>query len=109
MQAALYSILKLRLFIPVSSPGISGPIMGAGGSTSLVAMVACCAHHAVDVLPFLGLTIAATFLAKYQTIFMLISIGLNIIGIGVMLCILFREPKTILNQNLLTEALLEGS
>src|SRR3990170_5961359 len=63
VQAGLYTILKMRLFVPVATIGPSGPMMGAGGTTSTIAMVACCAHHVADVLPILGLTAAATFLA----------------------------------------------
>lgn len=60
IQIALYVILKKRLFPPVSSTGPSGTLAGAGGATSTLAMVACCAHHVTDVLPILGLTAAAT-------------------------------------------------
>ena len=93
VQAALYTILKMRLFIPVASTGPSGAMMGAGGTTSTVAMVACCAHHVTDVLPILGLTAAATFLAEYQTAFMLVGLGTTLVGIVVMLVILLRERK----------------
>ncbi len=93
VQAALYTILKMRLFIPVVSTGPSGAMMGAGGTTSTVAMVACCAHHVTDVLPILGLTAAATFLAEYQTAFMLVGLGTTLVGIVVMLVILLRERK----------------
>jgi hypothetical protein len=97
VQAALYTILKKRLFIPVSQTGPSGAIMGAGGTTSTVAMVACCAHHVTDVLPILGLTAAATFLAKYQTAFMWVGLGTTLTGIVVMLLILFRERRKALS------------
>ncbi|HEX6384735.1 MAG TPA: hypothetical protein VF177_08710, partial [Anaerolineae bacterium] len=59
LQAALYIILKKRLFVPVTHTGASGPLTGAGGGMSTLAMVACCAHHVTDVLPILGLTAAA--------------------------------------------------
>jgi hypothetical protein len=91
VQAGLYTILKKRLFVPVSSSGPSGPMMGAGGTTSTLAMVACCAHHVTDVLPVLGLTAAATFLAQYRIAFMLVGLGTTLVGIAVMLVILFRE------------------
>ena len=103
VQAALYTILKKRLFISVPSavpidatPSVGG-MMGAGGTTSTVAMVACCAHHVTDVLPILGLTAAATFLAKYQTAFMWAGLGTTLIGIVVMLLILFRERRKALS------------
>ncbi len=93
IQSALYVILKKRLFVPLTSTGPSGTMMGAGGATSSLAMVACCAHHVSDVLPILGLTAAAAFLARYQTLFMLIGLGTTLLGIVVMLGILFRERR----------------
>ena len=60
---------------------------------STVAMVACCAHHVTDVLPILGLTAAAAFLAEYRNPFMLIGLGTTLIGIAVMLVILLKERR----------------
>jgi hypothetical protein len=68
-------------------------MMGAGGTTSTIAMVACCVHHVSDVLPILGLTAAATFLAQYRIAFMLVGLGTTLIGIAVMLVILFRARR----------------
>lgn len=58
-------------------------MMGAGGGTSTMAMVACCAHHVAEWLPLLGLSAAASFLSAYKVPFMLIGLVLNIIGIVV--------------------------
>jgi hypothetical protein len=58
-----------------------------------MAMVACCAHHVTDVLPILGLTAAATFLAQYRTAFMLVGLGMTLLGISVMVVILFKERR----------------
>src|SRR5215208_4111815 len=66
IQAALYSILRFRLFVPVKSTAHIGAVMGAGGGTSVTAMVACCLHPVTDVLPILGLSVAATFLTRCQ-------------------------------------------
>ena len=93
VQAALYIILKKRLFVPATTTGPSGKLMGTGGATSTVAMVACCAHHVTDVLPILGLTAAATFLSAYRIAFMLVGLGTTLLGIAVMLAILFRERR----------------
>lgn len=104
VQVGLYTILKKRLFIPVASTGPSGALTGAGGSTSALAMVACCAHHVTDVLPILGLTAAAAFLAEYQKAFMLFGLGTTLLGISVMLYILFRErQKALAHFKLCTE------
>ena len=93
IQAALYAILKFRLFVPVSATGSSGALMGASGTTSTVAMLACCAHHVTDVLPILGLTAAATFLGRYRLAFMGAGLGMTMVGILLMLSILFKERR----------------
>lgn len=93
VQAALYAVLKFRLFIPITTTGPSGPLMGASGTTSSIAMLACCAHHVTDVLPILGLTAAATFLGRYRLAFMWTGLGMTLIGITVMLSILFKEHR----------------
>jgi hypothetical protein len=95
IQAALYSILRFRLFVPATSATHTGAVMGTSGGTSVTAMVACCIHHVTDVLPVLGLSAAATFLTRYQRPFMLVGLGMNIIGITVMLIVLYRERKKI--------------
>jgi len=98
IQMGLYIILKKRLFVPLASAGPSGALTGMGGTTSTAAMVACCAHHVTDVLPIVGLTAAATFLARYQTLFMLVGLGTTLMGIGIMLFILFRERRKLSQQ-----------
>ena len=99
IQAMLYSILRFRLFIPVTTTGHAGSMtpvkgmIGASGGTSATAMVACCIHHVTDVLPILGLSATAGFLARYQRPFMLVGLVMNLIGIGVMLFVLYRERQ----------------
>ena len=93
IQAALYSILRFRLFIPTTTIGRTGAMIGTSGGTSVTAMVACCLHHIADVLPILGLSAAATFLTRYQRPFMLVGLGTEIIGIIAMLAVLYRERK----------------
>lgn len=105
VQAALYMILKKQLYLPVAHTGTSTALTGASGGTSTVAMVACCAHHVADVLPILGLTAAATFLAEYRIPFMLVGLGMTIAGIVVMLYTLWRERHKALQRLVLsTEA-----
>jgi len=93
VQAGLYPVLKMRLFVPLASAGPSGPMMGAGGATSTLAMAACCAHHVTDVLPILGLTAAAAFLAQYRIVFMFVGLGTTLVGIAVMLYIIVKERR----------------
>ena len=93
IQAALYTILRFRLFIPSTNTGHAGALMGTSGGTSVTAMVACCLHHVTDVLPILGLSAAATFLTRYQRPFMLVGLGTEIIGIFIMLVVIYRERQ----------------
>ena len=93
IQAALYAVLRFRLFVPITSTGHTGALMGTSGGTSATAMVACCIHHVTDVLPILGLSAAASFLTRYQRPFMLIGLAMNLIGIGFMLFVLYRERQ----------------
>lgn len=98
LQMALYVILKKGLFVPVGHTGASGALTGAGGGMSTAAMVACCAHHVTDVLPILGLTVAATFLAEYRIAFMLAGLGTTLLGIVVMVTILLKERQKALQM-----------
>jgi len=94
----LYVILKKRLFVPVVYTDPSEKLTGASGTTSTIAMVACCAHHVTDVLPILGLTAATAFLAEYRLAFMVIGLGMTLFGIGFMLAILVRERRKALRM-----------
>jgi len=58
-------------------------VTAAGTGTSAAAMLACCAHHLVDLLPIVGLSAAAVFLNAYRTPLFLVGIGMNVIGIVV--------------------------
>lgn len=98
VQLALYTVLKKRLLVPVTHIGPSGALTGAGGGMSAAAMVACCAHHATDVLPLVGLTAAAAFLAEYRIPFMLLGLGTTVSGIAVMSLILIRERRRALRM-----------
>lgn len=97
VQSALYVILRMHLYIPVNIGHHSGILTSASGMTSTVAMVACCAHHVTDVLPVLGLTVVAAFLAEYRTVFMLVGLGTTLVGISVMLLIIFRDRQKVLS------------
>ena len=74
IQAYLYATLKKSV-----------AENAAAGGMSTTAMVACCAHHFTDVLPFLGLAAFATVLAQYQELFLLVGVLSNAVGIIMML------------------------
>ncbi len=58
-------------------------VTAAGTGTSVVAMLACCAHHLVDLLPIVGLSAGAVFLNAYRTPLFVVGIAMNVIGIVV--------------------------
>lgn len=91
-QVGLYTYLKLGLHL-ANGTRAAGALTGTTGSTSTLAMVACCAHHVTDVLPLLGLSGAAVFLAQYKVPFMVAGLLSNLIGIGVLLTVLRRARK----------------
>lgn len=59
----------------------SAAVTAVGTGTSVSAMLACCAHHLVDVLPFIGLSAGAVFLNAYKTPLFIVGIGMSLVGI----------------------------
>ena len=55
--------------------------VAASTGTSTAAMLACCAHHLVDILPIIGVAGAATFLNAYKIPMLWLGIVMNLIGI----------------------------
>ena len=56
---------------------------GTGATASAAGMIACCAHHIADLLPFVGLSGAATFLYDYKVAFVTVGIVVNSLGIAI--------------------------
>jgi hypothetical protein len=98
VQTSLYTILKKRWFLVTGRSSPSGMITGTSGTPSTIAMVACCAHHVTDLLPILGLSAAAAFLARYQSVFMLIGLITTYLGVSIMIYFIIRERRR--SQNL---------
>lgn len=86
-QLALFTYLR-RLHTHAPAGGVA-----ASTGTSTTAMLACCAHHLADLLPLLGLSGAAIFLNGYKTPLLWLGIGLNLLGIPVLLRQL-RQART---------------
>jgi Cu+-exporting ATPase len=78
VQVALYT--HLRRLVKARTRG-AGAITGASGGTSTAAMVACCAHRVADLLPILGLSAVAGFLAAWKVPFMIVGLTFSIGGI----------------------------
>lgn len=74
---------------------VMGAAMGtgaAGTGSSTMGMVACCAHHVADLLPFLGATAAASFLYDVRIAFMAVGLGINAVAISIAARRLLRSP-----------------
>lgn len=63
----------------------------ASSGTSTLSMVACCAHHLSDVLPLVGLAGAAVFLGAYQSLFLLLGVLSNVVGLAYLLGVIRRH------------------
>ena len=71
----------LYVYIKEKSKNFSTPLMKANTTSSTVAMIACCAHHLTDVLPFIGLTFISTLLVTYQSPILIVAVISNLFGI----------------------------
>lgn len=77
IQIGLYTYLRNLI---QGSPG-GGKVLGVTGTTSTVAMISCCTHYLVNLLPILGAVGIVTFVAQYQIEFFWIGILFNLGGI----------------------------
>ncbi len=77
IQIALYQYLKTLVH---SGQGM-GKVVGVSGTTSTAAMISCCAHYLVNLVPILGITGLATFVSQYQIKIFWVGLAFNIFGI----------------------------
>jgi len=80
LQISGYFYLRLRV-----KEMASKKLLAATGSTSTLAMISCCTHYLVNILPILGVTGAVTFVANYQTDLFWVGIAFNLLGIAYIL------------------------
>lgn len=79
VQMGLFAELHRVTMLTRGSAAVTA---GATG-TSAAAMLACCAHHLVDLLPIVGLSAAAVLLNEYRLALFAVGITMNAIGIVV--------------------------
>lgn len=77
IQVGLYTYLKNL----VGQHGASGKVVAVSGTTSTAAMVSCCAHYLVNILPILGVTGFLTVVAEYQVELFWLGLAFNAAGI----------------------------
>jgi len=102
-QLGLYTYIRVHL---KKRRNAATAEVAASGGISTGAMIACCAHHLVEILPLIGMSAAALFLVKYQLPFIFIGIFSNLVGIAMMLIViqkhdLFPQKKIFTNLSVL--------
>lgn len=85
IQVGLYTYLRQL----VGHQGISGKMVAASGTTSTAAMVSCCAHYLVNILPVIGVTGFVTVVAQYQVQLFWLGLLFTLAGI------LYIAPKVV--------------
>ena len=80
IQIALYQHIKSLVH---GGQGM-GKVVGVSGTTSTAAMISCCVHYLVNLIPVLGVTGLVTFVAQYQVELFWVGLTFNIFGIGYM-------------------------
>lgn len=79
LQVFLYSYIRYQ--IQGKNLKAATRELAASGGVSAGAMIVCCAHHLIDVLPLLGLSAVFLFLTKYQIFFLFLGLTSNVVGI----------------------------
>ena len=87
VQVTLYVYLRQRV-----REQTHGSVMAISGTTSTAAMISCCTHYLVNLLPVLGATGLVVFVSQYQIQLFWVGIAANLVGISYML----YKIKTIL-------------
>ena len=78
VQVGLYSYLKSIV------KGVTPSVVATSGVTSTVAMVSCCAHYLVNILPILGAVGIITVISQYQVQLFWVGLAFNFAGIAYM-------------------------
>ncbi|MDO8715765.1 MAG: hypothetical protein Q7J73_03035 [Dehalococcoidales bacterium] len=79
VQVGLY--VYLRQLANQMSTKMSGGVVAVSGATSAGAMVACCAHYLVNLLPILGVTGLVGFVGQYQVELFWFGLAINLLAI----------------------------
>lgn len=78
IQVGLYSYL--RNTTARDSAG-SGGVVAVSGATSTLAMVSCCAHYLVNILPIIAVSGIVSLVGQYQIEFFWIGLAFNLTGV----------------------------
>lgn len=93
VQTGLYWLMRNGIRFNKQKKSDANMSTGTSGAVSGVAMLACCAHHVVDLMPILGLSAAALFLSQYQEQLLIIGVLSNVFGIVWMLWLITAKTQ----------------
>lgn len=77
IQIGLYACLKNA----IHQKNGSGGVLAISGTTSTAAMLSCCAHYLVNILPVIGITGIVSFVGQYQIQLFWVGLSFNVGGI----------------------------
>ena len=78
IQIGLYTYLKNA----VRQKNGSGGVLAVSGTTSTAAMLSCCAHYLVNILPIIGAAGIISFISQYQVELFWVGLAFNVFGIA---------------------------
>lgn len=79
VQISLFTYLKA-----LHHNHVSAKVIAASGTASTIAMISCCAHYLVSILPIIGISGLVAVIGQYQTGLFWIGIASNLFGIAYM-------------------------
>ena len=97
IQVVLYTYLR-NAIKNNDSPGnlpAGRQVLAVSGTTSTVAMISCCTHYLVNLLPILGAVGVITVISQYQIQFFWVGLAFNFAGIVYMLNRVIKFEKKI--------------
>ena len=90
IQVGLYSYLRNSI-----KGNVSRRVMATTGATSTAAMISCCAHYLVNILPILGAVGIITIISQYQVQLFWVGLLFNFAGVVYMANKVYRFSKGI--------------
>jgi len=76
IQIGLYTYLKSAIY----KKNIGGGVLAVSGTTSTVAMLSCCAHYLINILPIIGTLGVVSLISQYQIKLFWLGLFFNLIG-----------------------------
>ena len=86
VQIGLYAYLKEA----IQGQNHLGKVVAVSGTTSAVAMISCCSHYLVNILPIIGITGLITIISQFQVQLFWVGLAFNLGGITFMANRIFR-------------------